>query len=74
MSELRRQLDAAQLALATVQRSAAEAVEAKALAAAEHQRAMLRLADEVAYREGVKWQQRVTSLEQVRVPVGPDAV
>ncbi|KAG2431918.1 hypothetical protein HYH02_013137 [Chlamydomonas schloesseri] len=64
IADLRRKLDAAELALATVQRSATEAVEAKVAAAAEHQRAMLRLHDEVAYREGLKWQERMAVLEQ----------
>ncbi|GFR49111.1 hypothetical protein Agub_g10907 [Astrephomene gubernaculifera] len=64
VSELRRQLDAAQLALTTVQRSATEAVERGAMAASEHQRAMLRLHDEVAYKEGLKWKERLATLEQ----------
>ena len=48
-----------------MQRSATEAVEARVSAAAEAQRAMLRLHDEVAYREGLKWQERMATLEQV---------
>ncbi|GLC40224.1 hypothetical protein PLESTB_000227900 [Pleodorina starrii] len=63
-ADLRRKLEAAELALVTVQRSATEAVERGALAAAEHQRAMLRLHDEVAYKEGLKWQERLATLEQ----------
>ncbi len=50
-----------------MQRSATEAVEAKVAAAAEHQRALLRLHDEVAYREGLQWQERMAVLEQVGV-------
>jgi hypothetical protein len=33
---------------------------------AESQRAMLRLHDEVAYKEGLKWQERMAAVEQVR--------
>ncbi|KXZ50182.1 hypothetical protein GPECTOR_17g819 [Gonium pectorale] len=64
VAELRRKLDAAELALVTVQRSAHEVVERGAMAASDHQRSMLRLHDEVAYKEGLKWQERLATLEQ----------
>ncbi|GLI63227.1 hypothetical protein VaNZ11_006116, partial [Volvox africanus] len=64
VADLRRKLEAAELALLTVQRSANEAVERGALAASEHQRTMLRLHDEVAYKESLKWQERLAALEQ----------
>ncbi len=65
MADLRRKVEVAELALVTVQRSTTDAVERGAMAAAEHQRAMLRLHDEVAYKEGLKWQERLATLEQV---------
>ncbi|KAG2482892.1 hypothetical protein HYH03_018235 [Edaphochlamys debaryana] len=64
LAALRRQLEASALALAAVQRSATEAVERAAHERAEHQRDMLRMHDEVAYREGLKWQERLATLDQ----------
>lgn len=67
---LRRKVEAAEMALRTVQQSATEAVERGAVAASEHQRAMLRLHDEVSYKEGLKWQGRLATMEQVRYVSG----
>lgn len=63
---LLRRAEAAEMALAASQRAAVEGAERAAAAAAEHQRSMLALRDEVAYREGVKWQERLAGLEKVR--------
>eukprot|EP00983_Pelagomonas_calceolata_P043647 1138987-Pelagomonas_calceolata.AAC.11 len=44
-------------------RAHSEAVERCALLTAEHQRSLLRIADEAAYKEGLKWQERLAATE-----------
>jgi len=51
-------VNASCLVLCCLQRSHSEAVERCALLTAEHQRGLLRIADEAAYKEGLKWQVR----------------
>lgn len=53
MEALRRRADAADLALVTVQRAHTEAVERCASQSQEHQRALLRMHDEVRWGVGM---------------------
>jgi hypothetical protein len=59
-------LEAAELALASAQRIQVETAARAAELRSDEQRAMLRLRDEVAHSEGIKWRERLAVLEQVR--------
>ncbi|GAX83641.1 hypothetical protein CEUSTIGMA_g11065.t1 [Chlamydomonas eustigma] len=61
---LQRKLEAAELALASAQRIQAESAARAAELRSDEQRAMLRLRDEVAHSEGIKWRERLAVLEQ----------
>lgn len=66
LDAVRRRLEAAEMALTTVQRAHTEAVERSTILQSESQRSLVRLHDEVAYKEGLKWQERLQHAEQVR--------
>ncbi|KAJ9522965.1 hypothetical protein QJQ45_023764 [Haematococcus lacustris] len=58
-----RRAAAAEMALGTVQKAHTEAVERSSQMAVEHQRALLTMHDEVAYKEGVRWQERLNAAQ-----------
>jgi len=51
------------LALLPTQRAHSEAVAHATLAATEHQRGLLTVADEAAYKEGLRWQGRLAAAQ-----------
>ena len=61
--QLRQQVRTLELTLQTVQKAHTDAVERCAVQQAEGHRALLQMRDEVAYKESIKWQERLQAAE-----------